>query len=132
MREGTNRLRIGALLLGVGLAFGVATPTFAQELPGITVDDDGETTIDTGELVLTADDPSTIEEAETRTTQEIFTADILDCIEDIGLDSSLEAVFENIGLDDEEVTEDDETPLNPVDEGSIVESRVNDCDADPL
>ena len=39
MREGTNRLRIGALLLGVGLAFSVAVPTLAQDVPGIEVDE---------------------------------------------------------------------------------------------
>lgn len=124
MREGTNRLRIGALLLGVGLAFGVATPTLAE---------DDSLELIAGDQVLTVDsDGASIGDVDTRTTQEAFTADILDCIADIGLDSSLDAVFENIGLDDEEVTEEDETPLNPVDEGSIVESRVNDCDADPL
>lgn len=131
MREGTNRLRIGALLLGVGLAFGVAAPTFAQELPGITVDDDGETSIDTGELVVIADDPSRIEEAETRTTQEIFTADFLACVGDIGVSDSVTGVMENV-FNEEEVTESDETPYNPIDEGSIVVSRVYDCEADPV
>jgi hypothetical protein len=137
MREGTNRLRIGALLLGVGLAFTVAAPALAQEVPGISVDegddirDADEVTITTDDYVVTADDPSTIEPVDTRTTQEIFTEDLLDCIGDIGVSDAVTGVLENV-LDEEEVTESDLTPFNPIDEGSIVEDRVYDCDADPL
>ena len=135
MREGTNRLRIGALLLGVGLAFSVAAPTFAQtsEADGITVDDDGTTTVETGTAVLEVDDEdgASIGEPDTRSTQEIFTADFLDCVDDIGVSDAVTGVLENV-LDEEEVTESDETPYNPIDEGSIVEERVYDCGADPL
>jgi hypothetical protein len=135
MREGTNRLRIGALLLGVGLAFSVAVPTLAQtsEADGITVDDDGTTTIETDTAILEVDDEdgASISGPETRTDQEIFTDDFLDCVGDIGVSDAVTGTLENV-LNEEETTETDHTPYNPVDEGSIEDVRVFDCDADPL
>jgi hypothetical protein len=122
-------------LLGVGLAFSVAVPTLAQtsEADGITVDDDGTTTIETDTAVLEVDDEdgASISPPETRSTQEIFTADFLDCVGDIGVSDAVTGVLENV-LDEEEVTTTDETPYNPIDEGSLVDERVFDCDADPL
>jgi hypothetical protein len=129
MREGKFRLQIGALLLGVGLAFATAVPAFAQEVPGASVDAD-ESVIETDDLVITADDPSTIEAAETRSDQEVFTDEFLDCVGDIGVSDAVTGVLENV-FDEEEVTVTDETPYNPVDEGSLVESRVFDCEATP-
>lgn len=131
MREGKHRLQFGALLLGVGLALGVAAPALAQEVPGVTVGDDGETTIETDDYVVVADDPSRIEEPETRTTQEIFTDEFLACVGDIGVSDAVTGVLENV-LNEEEVTVSDDTPYNPIDEGSIVETRVYDCGADPV
>lgn len=120
MREGTNRLRIGALLLGVGLVFGVAAPALAQEVPNIEVGDDNETTIDTGELILTADDPSTIEEVDTRPQNEQFLDAYLSCAEDAGLSECTEEILIDIGLEEEDdEVEEDLTPYNPIDEGSI-------------
>jgi hypothetical protein len=122
MREGTNRLRIGALLLGVGLAFGVAAPAFAQssELPNITVDDDGETTITTDEYLVIADDPSRIEAVDTRTPEEQFVGGFLDCAGDNGISECVEEVLIDIGLEEEDdEVEEDLTPYNPIDEGSI-------------
>ena len=135
MREGTNRLRIGALLLGVGLAFGVAAPALAQtsELPDISVDDDGETTIDTGDLLVIADDPSRIEEVDDRPQNEIFVDDFLSCAGDNGISECTEEILIDIGLEeeDDEVTV-DETPYNPIDdEGSEVTTDEIELDSLP-
>ena len=49
-----------------------------------------------------------------------FIADFGPCVETYGISNCVEEVEENLGLEEEEGTEVDLTPYNPVDEGSIV------------
>ncbi|MDQ3696255.1 MAG: hypothetical protein M3464_21965 [Chloroflexota bacterium] len=107
--------------MGVGLAFGVAAPAFAQDTLELVAGD---------QVLSVGPEGASIDAVDTRSPQEVFTADFLGCVGDIGVGDAVTGVLENV-LDEEEVTESDETPLNPVDEGSIVESRVFDCEATP-
>ncbi len=124
MREGKNRLQIGALLLGIGLAFSVAGPVAAEETASAATPD--------GSQIAVADtEQSYIGSPETRTDQEIFTDDLLACIADDGVSDTVTAVMENV-LNEAETTEEDDTEWNPWDdEGSEYDERVYDCEATP-
>lgn len=130
MREGKFRLQIGALLLGAGLAFSAAVPAFAQEVPGASVDDE-ESVIETGDLVITADDPSTIEEVDDRPQSEIFLDAYFDCVEASGISECTEEILIDVGLEEEDdEVEVDNTPYNPIDEGSI--ETIDEVELDEL
>jgi hypothetical protein len=124
MREGKNRLQIGALLLGIGLAFSVAGPVAAEETASAATPD--------GSQIAVADtEQSYIGAPDDRTPQEAFTDDLLACVADIGVSDTVTGVMENV-LDEEETTEEDNTEWNPWDdEGSEYDDRVYDCDATP-
>lgn len=123
MREGKNRLQIGALLLGIGLAFSVAAPVAAEETASAATPD--------GSQIAVADtDQSYIGSPDTRSPQEKFTSDFLACVADIGVSDSVTGVMENV-FNDTETEDEDDTPYNPIDDGSEWESRVYDCEATP-
>lgn len=112
MREGKFRLQIGALILGAGLAFGVAAPAFAEETASAVTPD--------GSLIAVADTEQSFVEAIVEVDPQVaFTDAFLGCIGDSGISDCVEEVEENIGLRGDEGDEVDNTPLNPVDEGSI-------------
>ncbi len=50
---------------------------------------------------------------------DVLAADVVGAIPAVGISEAVEEVFENLGLEDEEGTVVDNTPFNPVDEGSI-------------
>lgn len=123
MREGKNRLQIGALLLGIGLAFSVAAPVAAEETASAETPD--------GNWVAVADtEQSYIGAVVDIDPQDAFTADFLACVADIGVSDSVTGVMENV-FNDTETEDEDDTQYNPIDEGSEWESRVYDCEATP-
>jgi hypothetical protein len=84
-----------------------------------------------GDWTAVADtEQSYIQAAETRTDQEIFTDDLLACVADIGVSDTVTGVMENV-LDEEETTEEDDTPYNPWDTEADYDERVYDCEATP-
>jgi hypothetical protein len=82
-------LKLGALALGAGLAFSVAMPASAEHLG--------------------FDDPAG------------FADDFVGCAAEFGVSDCTEEILEDTGLEDQEetVTVVDNTPFNPIDEGSI-------------
>ncbi|MDQ3411876.1 MAG: hypothetical protein M3509_07120 [Chloroflexota bacterium] len=112
MREGKFRLQVGALVLGVGLAFGVAAPAIAEETAS-AVTPDGLT------RAVADTEQSFVEEIVVVDPQVAFTDAFLACQAGFGISDCVDETFENIGLRAEEGTTVDNTPLNPVDEGSL-------------
>jgi len=112
MREGKFRLQVGALVLGVGLAFGAAVPALALETAS-AVTPDGTT------RAVADSTQSFVEEIVVVDPQVAFTDAFLACQASFGISDCVDETFENIGLRTEEGTTVDNTPLNPVDEGSL-------------
>lgn len=113
MREARLMKQVGALAMGAGLVFGLALPAAAQETASATTPD--------GEFVAVADSTqSFVAEIVEIDPQEAFTDAFLACIAGASIGDCTEEVLEDLALEDQEVGETvDNTPLNPVDEGSL-------------
>jgi len=105
MRKG-----LGAVVVGLGLALSIALPAAAQDT----------LTLEAGDQVLTVGpDGASIDPVDTRTPQEQFTDAFVACTAESGISDCTEAALAEIGLETVEGETVDNTPYNPVDEGSI-------------
>jgi hypothetical protein len=124
MREGWLVLRVGALALGATLTFGAALPAAAQTTAEASSPSDPST------LAVADSTQSYIAEVVEVDPQVAFTEAFLACAAVSGVDDCTEEVLEDLALEDAEFTTVDNTPLNPVDEGSIED--VDDVELDAL
>ncbi len=125
MREARLLKQVGTLAMGAGLVFGLALPAAAQETAS-TLNGDGT-------LNVVADSTlSFIEEVVVVDPQVAFTDAFLECIAAFSIDECTEEVLEDLLLEDQEVGDTvDNTPFNPVDEGSLETSDDVDLAALP-
>lgn len=116
MREGRLVLRVGALAMGAALAVGLALPAAADHTnTAVAVSPDGST-----EAVADSVQ-SFVGEIVEVDPQVAFTDAFLVCAVEFSISDCTEEVLEDLTLEDAEFTVVDNTPLNPVDEGSIEE-----------
>ena len=126
MREGKNRLQIGALLLGVGLSLSVAAPALAQETASAE-------TPDGGWLAVADSTQSYIAEIVEVDPQTAFSDAFLACEAAFDVDDCVQNVMENAGLETPRYDVVDNTPLNPNDVASdeLVNRNPATVDASP-
>lgn len=114
MREGRLVTRVGALALGAGLVFGMALPAVAQETASAQAPD--------SDVRAVADSTQSFVETIVEVDPQVaFTDAFLVCAAEFSISDCTEEVLEDLELEDAEFTTVDNTPLNPVDEGSIEE-----------